>query len=73
MLIDLATPMPREQGTPEWAKEMSQKQQEQLHHAETIAAGPKDMLNDVMTLLDEKTQECRKLYALMKQLDEASK
>ena len=29
-------------------------------------------MSDVMVLLDEKTQECRKLYSVMKQLDEAT-
>ncbi|WZN66563.1 hypothetical protein HKI87_15g81300 [Chloropicon roscoffensis] len=81
-LIDLATPLPRnqrQQGTPDWVRELSRHQQQQQEEEPPMDATPpapapgKDAMSEVMSLLDEKTQECRELYAMMKRLDEDAK
>ena len=81
-LIDLATPLPRnqrQQGTPDWVRELSRHQQQQQQEEPLMDATPpapapgKDAMSEVMSLLDEKTQECRELYAMMKRLDEDAK
>ncbi|UPR04782.1 hypothetical protein HOP50_18g81270 [Chloropicon primus] len=48
-------------------------EEEEVVPQTSAAKGNSDLLADVMVLLDEKTQECRKLYTIMKQLDQASK
>lgn len=91
-LIDLSTPMPlrRNEGTPDWVKELSQAQNQQQsrlpamdsnhvaalkYESESLERKEHDkskLVSEVLLLLDEKTQECRELYSIMKQLDQAS-